>query len=42
MTFHALRDEAAQEAGIGQMRPGRFYQLQSGAEQAVFAEAAFG
>src|SRR5215468_7676058 len=39
VTFHALRDHAAQEAGVGQMRPGRFYQLKSTAEQAVFAEA---
>src|SRR5262245_6252236 len=39
VTFHALRDEAIREAGVGQMRPGRFYQLKGGAEQTVFAEA---
>jgi len=39
VTFHALRDHAVQEAGVGQMRPGRFYQLKSTAEQAVFADA---
>src|SRR5262245_7671483 len=39
VTFHTLRDDAAQAAGIGQMHPGRFYQLQAAGEQAVFAEA---
>ena len=39
MTFHLVRDAAAQEAGVGEMQPGRFYQLKAGAEQTVFAEA---
>jgi len=39
VAFHALRDQAVREAGIGQIRPGRFYELSGGAEQAVFSEA---
>jgi lipopolysaccharide export system permease protein len=39
VTFHSVRDAAAQEAGVSQMQPGRFYQLKAGAEQTVFAEA---
>src|SRR5262245_61590921 len=39
VTFHAVRDAAAAEAGIGQLAPGRFYQLTTGDERAVFAEA---
>ncbi len=39
VTFHAVRDQATKQAGVDQMRPGRFYELKGGAEQAVFAEA---
>lgn len=39
VAFHALRDEAMRQAGIGQLTPGRFYQLNAGSGQAVFAEA---
>jgi lipopolysaccharide export system permease protein len=38
VTFHALRDEAVQQAGISQLGPGRFYQLSAGGEQTIFAE----
>jgi len=37
--FHVVRDQAAREAGMDQLSPGRFYELESGSEQAVFAEA---
>jgi lipopolysaccharide export system permease protein len=39
VTFHAVRDAAAEQAGIGQLAPGRFYQLTAGGERALFAEA---
>jgi len=39
VAFHALRDQAVEEAGVDQIRPGRFYQLNSRGEQAFFAEA---
>jgi lipopolysaccharide export system permease protein len=39
VTFHAVRDHAARQAGVGQIAPGRFYEIKSGTEQAVFAEA---
>jgi lipopolysaccharide export system permease protein len=39
VTFHAVRDHAAQQAGVDQVQPGRFYELQGGSEQTVFAEA---
>jgi lipopolysaccharide export system permease protein len=38
VTFHALRDDAVQRAGISQLGPGRFYHLSAGSEQTVFAE----
>lgn len=37
VAFHELRNQATREVGLGQMRPGRFYQV-NGAEQSVFAE----
>jgi lipopolysaccharide export system permease protein len=39
VTFHAVRDRAVREAGLGQISPGRFYELRSGTELAVFAES---
>jgi lipopolysaccharide export system permease protein len=39
VTFHAVRDQATKQAGVGQITPGRFYEIRSGTEQAVFAEA---
>jgi lipopolysaccharide export system permease protein len=39
VTFHGLRDQAIREAGLGQISPGRFYELQGGTELAVFAES---
>lgn len=39
VTFHAVRDQAAKEAGLAQISPGRFYELQSGTELAIFAES---
>lgn len=39
VTFHAIRDAAVEQAGLGQLSPGRFYQLTGGGEQALFAEA---
>src|SRR5262249_52499637 len=38
VTFHALRDDAVRQAGIGQLTPGRFYQLNANGEQVVFAD----
>jgi lipopolysaccharide export system permease protein len=37
VTFHALREQAVKEAGLAQISPGRFYELQGGTELAVFA-----
>jgi lipopolysaccharide export system permease protein len=39
VSFHAVRDAAVEQAGIGQLSPGRFYQLTGSNEQALFAEA---
>jgi len=39
VTFHEIRDQAIRDAGIGQIKAGRFYELKGAAEQAVFAQA---
>jgi lipopolysaccharide export system permease protein len=38
VTFHAVRDDAVERASIGQLAPGRFYELGGDAEQAVYAD----
>ena len=39
VTFHAVRDAAVEQAGIGQLTPGQFYQITGAGEQTVFAES---
>ncbi len=39
LRYDALEDQTKLESGIGQIRPGRFYELDADGEQVVFAES---
>ncbi|MBX3024839.1 LPS export ABC transporter permease LptF [bacterium] len=38
VTFHAVRDAALEQARLGQMAPGRFYELGGSSERALYAK----